>query len=228
MDVLTSLMTEPHCIRFAFRRQHASFVGASPEVLFSKTGSEVASQALAGTIRSLGSDLPNLEAQSSRLLGSEKDRIEHEIVVREINDALAPLSVSIEHPDDPHVRKVRRIMHLNTPIKATLRPGVHPAELLAALHPTPAVGGRPVRGAVEWITRHERHARGWYTGALGWLDLQYDALFVVAIRCGVLAEGKAFVFTGAGIVGDSDAASEYAETALKQQPLLKALGVEGY
>lgn len=226
LDVLTRLIAEPQCTRFAFRREHASFIGASPELLFAKAGREVRTQALAGTIRSLGSELPLLNAQSNRLLQSEKDREEHEIVVQQIFASLAPLSEELDHPDGPQIRKVRSILHLNTPFHAKVRVGVDPIDLLSAMHPTPAVGGLPPSEVTEWISRHERHPRGWYTGAVGWMDWSGDSAFVVAIRSGVITSSKAYVFTGAGIVSDSEPAAEYAETGLKQRPLLNALGVE--
>src|SRR5262249_17554643 len=125
----------------------------------------------------------------------------------------------------PNVKKVRTILHLDTPISATLREGVHAVDVLAALHPTPAVGGLPVREAAAWIAENEPFARGWYTGAVGWIDAAGDSVFSVAIRCAVLKRDCAYIYTGAGIVADSDPAAEYAETTLKQRPLLSALGV---
>jgi isochorismate synthase EntC len=93
------------------------------------------------------------------------------------------------------------------------------------MHPTPAVGGFPKREAAAWIADNEPLQRGWYTGTVGWIDASNDAAFVVCIRCGTVGMERACVFTGAGIVADSQADSEYAETALKQLPMLRALGV---
>jgi isochorismate synthase EntC len=127
---------------------------------------------------------------------------------------------------DPEVLKLRNILHINTPFEARVRPTTHVTELLEALHPTPAVGGVPGRAAQAWIVEHERHERGWYTGPVGWFDSRGDAEFAVAIRCGVLAGTQAHLYTGAGVVLDSNHSAEYAETALKQLPMLRALGVE--
>jgi isochorismate synthase len=223
--VVTGLAAEPNCTRFAFRRAESSFIGASPEVLFSKVGNKLTTQALAGTLRSMSSDLPALSQRSSELLDSKKDNTEHELVVRDIQDALEPFCEAVASSRTPDVRKVRNILHLNTPFFADLRNDIEPIDLLAALHPTPAVGGMPKRDAAEWITANEREDRGWYTGAVGWLDANRDARFVVAIRCGLITERIAYVYSGAGIIRSSDAAAEYSETELKQGPLLRALGV---
>jgi isochorismate synthase EntC len=98
-------------------------------------------------------------------------------------------------------------------------------EILAALHPTPAVGGVPQRAAIDFIARVEPHSRGWYTGPVGWIDEKGDAEFAVAIRCGVISGKEAFIYAGAGIVADSDPDAEYQETELKAEPLLQSIGV---
>lgn len=95
----------------------------------------------------------------------------------------------------------------------------------ATLHPTPAVGGFPAREAAEWISNNEPLERGWYTGTVGWIDGNGDGEIAVAIRCGVLTRTHAYIFAGAGVVAASTAEAEYAETAGKMGPVLRALGV---
>ena len=159
------------------------------------------------------------------LLASSKDRWEHEVVVREIVARLEPLSVQVDHPSTPAVVRVRDILHLDSPIGAQLRPTTHVLDLLEALHPTPSVGGVPRADAVRWIEANEPMERGWYTGPIGWFDAAGDGEFVVAIRCGLLSGPLARLQTGAGIVEASDPRAEYEETALKQQPMRRALGL---
>jgi menaquinone-specific isochorismate synthase len=132
---------------------------------------------------------------------------------------------SIRYSNTPSTRQVRNLIHLQTPITGELRDETTAFDLLAALHPTPAVGGFPAREAAEWIARNEPLERGWYTGTVGWIDANGDAEMAVAIRCGVLTRARAYVFAGAGIVAASQADAEYAETAGKMGPVLRALGV---
>jgi isochorismate synthase len=226
VDVINRLTTEPKCATYAFRRAESSFVGASPELLFLKSGLELRTQALAGTARSSGRNGRSRTLQPADLLGSPKDRSEHEFVVEAIRNALAPLCDDVSVQRDPEVLKLRNILHINTPFEARVRPTTHATDLIAALHPTPAVGGVPRRESQEWIVAHEKNERGWYTGPVGWFDSRGDAEFAVAIRCGVIAGNHAHLYTGAGVVLNSNHASEYAETALKQLPMLRALGVE--
>lgn len=223
--VLARLVEEyPACTGTLFRQGDESFVGASPERLFEKRGDRLVTQALAGTIAAGDPADVSGSTQAETLLRSHKDMIEHALVVRAITDALRPLCAELTAAERPQIERVRRILHLNTPIQARLLRGVHALDVLDALHPTPAVGGVPRLPASRWITEHEPDERGWYTGPLGWIDAEGDGELVVAIRCGVLRDSRAYIFTGAGIVGDSEPDAEYAETALKQQPLLSALG----
>jgi isochorismate synthase len=225
IEALSRLTSELTCTRFAFRRRTTSFFGATPETLLSKRGDLLKTHALAGTIRTYGSEMPGFADLWSQLLSSGKDKREHTFVVSEICRSLAPYAVSIEASQAPVIRKLRNILHLDTPISAKLRPGTSTADLIAALHPTPAVGGVPKIGSAEWIAEHELCPRGWYSGPIGWIDSQGDATFAVAIRSGVLSPEYAYAFTGAGIVAESEPQAEYDETELKQLPFLRAVGV---
>lgn len=225
LEVLRNLDRDyPDCTRFLVSRSGTAFIGATPERLFSKRGARLLTVALAGSIGA-GSDADSNALQGEKLLASAKDRREHALVVREITRSLAPLTDALSHPPEPRIRRVRSLLHLETPFEGTMAPRATALEVLEAMHPTPAVGGIPRPEAMAWIMREEESPRGWYTGPVGWIDADGDAELVVAIRCGVVSGASAHVFSGAGIMADSDPASEYEETRLKQQPLLRALGL---
>jgi menaquinone-specific isochorismate synthase len=200
----------------------AAFVGASPERLVRKRGRVVDSEALAGSCARTGDDA----AAAAALAASAKDRAEHAWVVAAIEAALAPRCRTLDVPSAPAVRTLRQILHLHTPITGELAQGAHVLELVAALHPTPAVGGTPTADAVAWIAAHEPTPRGWYASPVGWFDAAGDGEFAVAIRSGLLAGATATLFAGAGIVAASDPAAELAETELKLRALSDALGLE--
>jgi isochorismate synthase len=215
----------PECTHFAVRRLHSTFLGATPETLFRKEGRELVTHALAGTVSVQDDPWADSSRDVAELRTSRKNLAEHALVVQKICDELLPLSVKLRYASAPETRQVRNLVHLQTPISAELRADVGVFDLLAALHPTPAVGGFPAREAAQWIRQNEPLERGWYSGPLGWLDADDNGEFAVAIRCGVLTRRRAYVFAGAGIVRESDAKAEYAETAAKMTPLLRALGV---
>jgi isochorismate synthase EntC len=95
--------------------------------------------------------------------------------------------------------------------------------LAGALHPTPAVGGIPVKAALDALATHGA-PRGWYTGGIGWFDADGDGEVAVALRSGLVEEHRVQVFVGAGIVAGSRPHRELQETELKARPLLSALG----
>jgi isochorismate synthase len=202
--------------RFAFRRPQAALLGATPERLISRRGRLIRTEALAGSIA-------GGEEQAARLLESAKDRIEHSLVVRHLVSRLAPLCRRLDWRPEPRIRSLPHLQHLETPVDGELAGDTHVLDLVAALHPTPAVGGVPTAEAVRFIVEHELAERGWYSGPVGWLDARGDGEFAVALRSCVLAGSRAFLWAGAGLVADSDPALEYEETVLKLRGIVGAL-----
>ncbi len=211
----------PESTRFAFRVAGATFLGATPEQLVQKHGFELRTEAVAGSISA------DDDTAAAHLLESGKDIREHEFVVSEILRLLGPLTNELAPAPEREVHRLRTVLHLRTPIRGTLREASHVLELVGRLHPTPAVGGVPTLAAVDFIARHEPDQRGWYSGPVGWFDAAGDGRFVVALRSGVVAGRRAELYAGAGVVRDSNAPSEFAETRWKLAALLGALGVSG-
>ncbi|UQA57375.1 isochorismate synthase [Polyangium aurulentum] len=209
------------CTRFAIQRGDAVFVGASPERLVARSGRVVETDGLAGTARRGA----NEEAIKDALFTSAKERREHAIVVEAIARVLESATTALDVPAEPVIRTLRNVHHLWTPIRATLRAPLHVLSLVESLHPTPAVCGTPREDAVAFIAQNEPSGRGWYTGAVGWLDGAGDGDFAVAIRAGLVGAREAWLYAGAGIVEGSDPRSEFAETRAKQAPMLTALGI---
>ena len=223
-DLLATLSDRhPDCVRILIRPPGAgTLIAATPERLVKRDGAIVMCDALAGTIRSSAGETDR-EAAGAALLASTKDRREHDLVVRAIRAALEIAGAQIDTPAEPVVRALRHVLHLHTPFRATLREPRHVLELAA--HPTPAVGGTPTSFANAWIRTHEPVARGWYAAPVGWFDLDGNGELAVAIRSGVIAGNRAHLWAGAGIVAGSDPDRELAETELKLQAMLGALGV---
>jgi menaquinone-specific isochorismate synthase len=123
--------------------------------------------------------------------------------------------------------RLRSIQHLKTPVRGTLAGTPDVLPVVAALHPTPAMGGSPRAAALRLIAREEPFERGWYAAPVGWLAGETDGQFLVAIRSAVSDGRSVQLFAGAGIVRDSDPDREWAEVQLKFRPLLDALGAGG-
>lgn len=205
------------------RRDEARGPGQVPARLPAYTAAHSAASAAHSAAHVADQDRVGSAAEA--LLASGKDRDEQALVVQAIARELAPLCAHLDVPAEPEIRALRHVLHLQTPITGVLRAPTHVLDLVAALHPTPAVGGEPTRAALRWIGENEPNPRGWYAAPVGWFDADGDGEFAVAIRSGVLAGERAYLYAGAGIVRDSDPDAEFEETRLKLQAVLGALGV---
>lgn len=208
----------PSCWTFAVDQ----LVGATPELLLRRQGTEVLSRVLAGTSRP--HDDASTEALAVELLGSAKDRDEHCYAVDSLAQALRPFCVDLVVPTAPSVLQLRNVLHLATEVRGVLHPAGPPLLTLAdALHPTAAVGGTPTSDAVNTIGELETMDRGRYAGPVGWIDAAGDGELGLALRCAQVVGRFARLFAGCGIVAGSDPDSEVAEAAAKLVPIRDAL-----
>lgn len=206
---------------FGCWRPGSAFIGASPELLVRNEVRDISASSLAGSV-SRGRTADEDAVLAARLLGSAKDRIEHDIVRRELREGMAEFCDDVVADDEPSLLTLPQVHHLNTDVRGRLRPDHSLLELLGRLHPTPAVGGAPRAAALEFIREHEQLQRGWYAGPIGWLQRERGE-FAVALRSALVTANEALLFAGCGIVGDSDPDEEFAESLLKLRPMEMAL-----
>jgi len=212
-----------HTARFGFQFAGGpTFIGATPERLYRRTGCRLESEAVAGT-RPRHPDSAIDRARAHELLDSDKDLREHAIVVNSVRAHLAAVCSALEIDTEPQVIKLMRLQHLRTGVLGTLREGVTDGRLLSLMHPTPAVNGFPRTTALNLIRRLEPFDRGWYAGPVGRLGRD-EADFMVAIRSALMTGSDVILFSGAGIVRGSDPAREWAEIEHKIAPYTAALG----
>ena len=201
------------------------FLGATPELLVRRRSDELASDPLAGTAPRSGD--PEADRRGGEaLLASAKERTEHRAVVEAIAAGFGPITAELEVPE-PEIVGLRNVSHLRTRIRGRLarRPdgGLPSAlEVLAAIHPTPAVAGTPVELALDYLHKCEELDRGRYAGAGGFVRADGDGEFHLGIRSAALEGSTARLMAGVGIVADSDPAHELRETQLKLQAVLAA------
>ena len=213
----------PAAFVFAVQRGERFFIGATPERLVQAQDGQIHTMALAGSARR--GETAGEDAQlGTELLQSEKDNSEHAIVVAMVREALESHCTNVRVSAAPQLLKLKNLQHLKTPIAGELVPGRCILDVLADLHPTPAVGGFPRHVALETIRNTEKLDRGWYAGPLGWIGAGGHGEFAVALRSGLIDGSKATLFAGCGIVSNSDPQAEYAESDLKFQVMLRGLG----
>lgn len=203
-------------------------VGATPELLVRVAEGLVTSRVLAGTVSVDPAQTDPLE-KAAELARSKKDLAEHEFAVASVATALRPFCRGVNVPEAPSVLPLPNVLHLSTDITGVIDDDSSALRLAAALHPSAAVCGTPTHLAREMIADMEGMDRGRYAGPVGWVDMQGDGEWAIALRGGSVtpeAPERIRVFAGAGIVADSDPASELAETRAKFLPMLQALGLE--
>lgn len=212
----------PCCMLFAANLGGRTVASATPERLVSRHGAGIVSDAIGGTTRRAANERHDQELGQA-LQGSRKARHEHALVVEAIREALAPVCEDLSVPETPRIYPLRHLQHLWTPVHGRPAAGAGLLDLAGRLHPTPAVGGTPRAPALQWLQHHSELRRGWYSGAVGWLDGDGGGELAVLLRCALVNGECADLYAGAGIVATSDPEAELAETELKLEAMLEAL-----
>ena len=201
----------------------SSLVGATPELLLRRRGGVVESRPLAGSAPR-DSDRDSDRAHAQALLESAKDREEHRLVVDAIAEVLGAMCEELTWDPEPVLHETANVWHLATGFRGVLRePAPTALQIVAELHPTPAVGGRPREDALALIRELESSDRGAYAGAIGWMDARGDGEWAIALRCAELEGERATLYAGAGIVMGSLPERELDETERKFRAFLDAL-----
>ncbi|MGI5169739.1 isochorismate synthase [Spirillospora sp. CA-253888] len=208
----------PGCYTFSC----AGLVGATPELLIRRTGDRVDSLVLAGTT-ARGGDAEQDARRGERLFASAKDRSEHAYAAEMVRDALAPLCAELTVPDRPELLRLPNVMHLASAVHGRLDEARSVLDVVAALHPTPAVCGTPTEVALDLIRELESMDRGRYAGPVGWVDARGDGEWGIALRCAEIDGTRARLFAGCGIVADSVPADELTEAQNKFRAMQYAL-----
>ncbi|MBT4419563.1 MAG: isochorismate synthase [Candidatus Marinimicrobia bacterium] len=198
-----------------------AFLGATPERLFRRQGRTLHTEAIAGT-RPRGLTTRDDERYARALLNSEKEVREHSIVVDMIQNVLEKYCHNLVMDEKVQITRLSHVQHLCKHFKAELDPETSDADLIEALHPTPAMGGFPTDIALEAIDDLEPFNRGWYAAPIGFVGHDHTE-FVVGIRSALVEQERVSLYSGAGIVLGSDPAEEWQEIEDKISKFLKAL-----
>ncbi len=222
-------------------------IGASPEMLLQLREREVFSRVLAGTARRRANmDQSELEQLADWLRGSPKNSREHQLAAASAVKALTPITEQLR-VSEPFALTLPNVIHLATDIYGQVAGDTGALALVEALHPTAAVCGTPTAAAAQLITELEGMDRERYAGPVGWVDWRGEGQWCIALRSGQVLSptaqpagtqggpagypmgnqpvGSVRIFAGAGIMPDSVAADELAETNAKMAPMRAALGL---
>jgi menaquinone-specific isochorismate synthase len=189
-------------------------------LLVSRVHEIVRAQPMAGTTARTGEPETD-QRRAAELLSSDKNRTEHQITIDMVHDTLLPWCSFLDAEPSPSVVPAGPVQHLASVVEGRLsRPAAPVLDLVAALHPTPAVGGWPRAAALGLIDELEDADRGRYAGPVGWTDSAGNGAWAVGIRSVEIDRTTARVFAGVGVVADSDPQAELEETRAKAQAIL--------
>jgi anthranilate synthase component I len=217
-------VVNPSPFMFLLNMPGAALIGASPEIMVRVEDGEVTIRPLAGT-RRRGKDEAEDRALADELLADPKERAEHVMLVDLGRNDVGRVAEygSVRLSDVMCVERYSHVMHITSNVSGQLRNGLTALDALRAGLPAGTVSGAPKVRAMEIIDELERHRRGPYAGAVGYIDFTGNMDTCIALRTLVLMGRKAYVQAGAGIVADSVPAEEYQETLNKAKGLLRAI-----
>jgi anthranilate synthase component I len=203
---------------FLLELEDLALVGSSPERLVACEGGRASLCPIAGTT------YPG-PGEAERLLSSEKDRAEHVMLVDLGRNDLSRACVAgtVEVARSMEVERFSHVTHLVSEVVGELRPEVSPFALLRDCFPAGTVTGAPKIRAMQIVAELEGYQRGPYAGAVGYVLPGGTMDTCIALRTIVLHEGVALLQAGAGVVADSDPASEHEECLRKLAALEAAI-----
>lgn len=219
---------DPSPYMFHLSGPRFAVVGSSPETLVRVRDRRVTLKPIAGT-RPRPSDPSELARTAQELLADPKERAEH-LMLLDLgrNDVGRVARVgSVEVVESFAIEEYAHVVHIVSEVQGDLAPGLEPVDALAAAFPAGTLTGAPKIRAMQLIDDYEPIARGPYGGAVGYISAGGSLDFAIAIRSIVLQGDRAYLQAGAGIVQDSDPASEDRECRHKLQALVRALHAAG-
>jgi len=217
-------VVNPSPFMFLLNMPHSSLIGASPEIMVRVEDGEVTIRPLAGT-RPRGRDEEEDRRLAEELLADPKERAEHVMLVDLARNDVGRVAEygSIRLADVMSVERYSHVMHITSDVSGKLRPGLSALDALRAGLAAGTGSGAPKGRAMQIIDELERHRRGPYAGAVGYVDYTGNMDTCIALRTLVLIGKKAYVQVGAGLVADSVPSDEYQETLNKSKGLLRAI-----
>ncbi|MDR2240248.1 MAG: anthranilate synthase component I [Zoogloeaceae bacterium] len=218
---LRTLNPSPYMFYFDFEDFHV--VGASPEILVRLEDGAVTLRPIAGT-RRRGKTVEEDEALAAELLADEKERAEHLMLLDLGRNDVGRVARtgSVRVTEQFVIERYSHVMHIVSNVEGKLKPSLDALAVLRAAFPAGTVSGAPKVRAMQIIDELEPVKRGLYAGAVGYLGFHGDMDLAIAIRTAIIKDGQIHVQAGAGIVADSDPASEWQETQNKALAQLRA------
>jgi len=196
--------------------EHRFLLSQSPELFIARDGDTLKAMPMKGTASALS-------AVASALSDDPKNQAENVMIVDLLRNDLSRISLpgTVTVPNLFEVARHGDVLQMTSTVQGQVKPNTSLFDIFTAVFPCGSVTGAPKKRSMEIIQELEPEDRGYYCGALGWLDPNGNFAFSVPIRTVEIErdeESHASHFTlgiGAGITNDSDASQEWQECRIK-------------
>ena len=217
---LRSINPSPYLFYF----DYGSFklMGSSPEAQMIIKNNKAEIHPIAGTVRRTGDDMED-EAAAERLKKDPKENAEHAMLVDLARNDLSKSCTNVKVDKEKHLQHFSHVIHLVSVVKGDLRSGTSPIKAFADSFPAGTLSGAPKFKAVELITAYEKQTRGFYGGAIGYINFNGDLNMAIMIRSLMSKNNKLHYQAGAGIVIGSKEENELQEVENKLGAINEAI-----
>lgn len=219
---LRSINPSPYL--FYFDYGNYKIFGSSPEAQIVVKNRQAVIYPIAGTFKRTGDDAADAEL-AKKLLEDPKENAEHIMLVDLARNDLSKSSDDVKVETYKEVQYYSHVIHLVSKVTGQLRPEADPLEIVASTFPAGTLSGAPKYRAMQLIDENENIARGFYGGAIGFMDFSGNFNHAIMIRTFLSKGNKLYFQAGAGIVSKSNPESEVKEVYNKLAALESAMAM---
>jgi anthranilate synthase component 1 len=217
---LRSINPSPYL--FYFDYGNFKIFGSSPEAHLKINKGKAYINPIAGTVKRTGDD-ENDKLLARQLSEDRKENAEHVMLVDLARNDLSRHAGNVNVESFREVQFYSHVIHLVSAVSGELKEGTSIADMMSATFPAGTLTGAPKYMAMKLINRYENQRRGYYGGAIGFLDFRGNFNHAIMIRTFLSKSNTLYYQAGAGIVAVSDEENELQEVNNKLGALRKAI-----
>jgi anthranilate synthase component 1 len=219
---LRSINPSPYL--FFFDYGDFKIFGSSPEAQLIVKDGKAEIHPIAGTYKRTGNDEKDAEL-AKQLANDEKENSEHVMLVDLARNDLSRNGNMVKVDTYREVQYFSHVIHLVSKVTGIKKPDISTLKIVADTFPAGTLSGAPKHMAMQLIEKYEKTSRGYYGGAIGFMDFNGNFNHAIMIRTFLSKNHELHYQAGAGLVAASDPDDELQETYNKLGALTKALEI---
>lgn len=219
---LRSINPSPYL--FYFDYGNFKIFGSSPEAQLVVNNGKAEIHPIAGTFKRSGNDLKDGEL-AEQLIKDDKENSEHVMLVDLARNDLSRNGSNVTVENYREVQFFSHVIHLVSKVTGHIHKNTDTMQVVADTFPAGTLSGAPKHKAMQLIEKYEKTSRGYYGGAIGFMDFNGNFNHAIMIRTFLSQNHKLHWQAGAGLVAKSDPESELQEVYNKLGALTKAIAM---